>query len=343
MTSKKSCAKGTLKMFLWTLKKHYPIALIATALMAIVLPVYFYMTILKYDQLYQLQFKKYGSTVGSSFYNSQVFGSFIMGLIAVCVISIVMIVIYSTIIYGYMHSKKSVDVFHSLPVTRTQLFLGKYFGGLFFVLVPTALIFAVTYLIYRFFPNALNYLDMTMHRVGLGFVFFLLLEIAAYTFCVFFAVNAGTKFDTISTMLIISLGFPLLTILFNNFSFTNLFGYSYPTHISDYFSVSPILQATMIMTDSRWPMHVYWAVFTLVFFFLSLFLYKKRKSEVAGRQYAYPYLKYITKAILSIVAGMILGEIFTPVGQSGTMDIFCFIVGSAIAFSIAEIILSTGF
>lgn len=56
-------------------------------------------------------------------------------------------VIYSMCVFGYLHNTRATNMIHSLPVTRTELFITNYLSGISCLVVPEILTFIVTILV----------------------------------------------------------------------------------------------------------------------------------------------------------------------------------------------------
>ena len=75
------------------------------------------------------------------------------GYAMLILLSILAVIIIPAILFKYMDNKRSVDLYHSIPVSRTSLFFSHYFSGLLLVLIPTLFAFLCTILA-RFIFNA---------------------------------------------------------------------------------------------------------------------------------------------------------------------------------------------
>lgn len=213
------------------------------------------------------------------------------------------------ILFHYINDRQAVDVFHSLPVSRKNLFWGNYFFGLTVLLVPYLLFGSVTLAI----QSVLNHELPT----DINYPMLLAVIICFYSTMVFIMVNCGTLFESITYFGILQVGYPLFVAA--GFWFISAHTYGYPSGswntVSDIlYSFSPVRQLFEISVD--WESYQWWKLLVLLGIAvlsacLGAYLYKKRKSESAGQSFAYVPLFYIGSLLISITAGlgfvMILG------------------------------------
>ena len=82
--------------------------------------------------------------------------------LAVVPLSLLLGVILVVNLYGYMQKKRSVDLYHAMPVGRTPLFLSRYFCGLTVLYLPILLTFAVLYIMEMAYGVMLPQADTTL-------------------------------------------------------------------------------------------------------------------------------------------------------------------------------------
>ncbi len=206
------------------------------------------------------------------------------------------------ILFQYINNRQAVDVFHSLPVSRKNLFWGNYLFGLTVLLIPYLLFGGVTVAIQSF----LN--DFVALQVDYPLIFMAM--ICFYSTMVFIMVNCGTLFESITYFGMLHIGYPLF--LSAGFSFVSSNTYGYPAHsmniVSDIlYSFSAARQLLYFYPD--WQSYQWWKLLPLLFIavivaFLGAYLYQKRKSESAGQSFAYVPLFYIGSLLISITVGL---------------------------------------
>ena len=206
------------------------------------------------------------------------------------------------ILFHYINNRQAVDVFHSLPVSRKNLFWGNYLFGLAVLLIPYLLFGVVTLglqaVINRELPLEADY-PLILTAV-----------ICFYSTMVFIMVNCGTLFESITYFGIIHIGYPLFIAA--GFSFISSSTYGYPGNtsilVSDIlYSFSPVRQ--LLNFYPNWEFYQWWKLpillaISAVSAFLGAYLYKRRKSESAGQSFAYIPLFYIGSLLISLTVGL---------------------------------------
>ena len=136
------------------------------------------------------------------------FSSTLRTVIPFLVIPLVLLfsIILAVTLYRYMHQKRSTDLFHSLPIGRTPLLLGRCFAGLTVLFIPLAVNFLISVLIAQGYGAELSW--STIWWVITNFLWILLMTAAAFSFLTLMAVCSGTSFDTIISTIIINISYP---------------------------------------------------------------------------------------------------------------------------------------
>lgn len=219
-------------------------------------------------------------------------------------------------VWNYLYAPKSVSMYHSIPVTRTNLFITSYASGLTAMLIPYAVAALFMFLVSLSFNT--------------GEYGTLLLVLAA-------AVCETVLFFSIATFVAHLVGhivaLPVLYFIVNLYAWVIVFlvrsvmcGFLYglTSDTESKFSVlSPLIYLVSNVTNSWWVVseagrpdvthasidniHLIWiyGAVGVVLSALSLILYKKRKSETAGDVVAFPLLKSIVTIMLAIVGAFI--------------------------------------
>lgn len=276
----------------------------------------------------------------------------------------------SITVFKYLHSKRNMDTFASLPVSRRIFFLGRYLAGLTMLLVPLLVNFLITFAITASCPLGESTVLLTL------FQFFLILVCiitAAYSLTAFIAVCCGTSASTIVSVIIINGAYPLvifLAMLMFNLAIpgqnmiNSLFSLEPPMIIL--FALSPYCMFTQFYPEfaaylneandihNTPPAHlldgcIYLLIFTIVFTAITFILIKKRKTECAQSGFAFKIPVYAIRLITSIAAGMLGGGIFVVASSmSNTINIYLFFaigafIGAFLAHLIVTVIFNAGF
>ncbi len=272
-----------------------------------------------------------------------------IGLILLSIVFLVFALVFSTKLFGYMHKKPAVDVFHALPVKRGRLFLTNYLIGALFLLVPIALVFLLCPVFYR---GPFNWDFWSAYLMVAGS--FLLCALEVFTFCVFFHVTCGTSFGACLYCILLDAGYILsVTILYfsldgflpgytsGDVSFLLLTLFS-PMSRMFFTSVPQLMLETsgMLTLNFDWLIHL---GVTALLLLLTYFLYQKRKSESAGSSFAFAIPKHITRFIVTTGSAMFFAFIFYSVNPNPFQIFFGAFLGGALTHVVLELIFSKGF
>lgn len=260
------------------------------------------------------------------------------GYAMLILLSILAVIIIPAILFKYMDNKRSVDLYHSIPVSRTSLFFSHYFSGLLLVLIPTLFAFLCTILA-RFIFNApgidLAWLSKSMLTL-------MLMQTASYTFSVFIAVNTGTVFDMVLSLLVLNGIWPALYFTFQLFGLCFLHGFASRPTMEAALLFSPIPRLVASFAPSLFGC-LWWGGLTILMLIGSLVLYRHRKSECAGQPFAYGLLGAVIRYGLSFLAGALFGLLLWALTSHLFFLFVGFFIGMALCFVIVVAITNRGF
>ncbi len=242
------------------------------------------------------------------------------------------------IIFHYINNRQAVDVFHSLPISRKNLFWGNYLFGLAVLLTP--------YLLFGAPSIAAQMLINRDADLKVDYLLLLMALICFYSTMVLMMVNCGTLFESITYFGIFHFGYPLFVLTAFSFISANTYGYPRNTInlVSEIlYSLSPTRQILHFQID--WQPYSWWKPLVLLVIavgaaFLGVYLYQKRKSESAGQSFAYTPLFYIGSLLISITVG--LGFVLA----FGSKQVFAYILGilfGLAAYFVLDTIRNRGF
>lgn len=231
-------------------------------------------------------------------------------LVAIAVIG----VLTAVTTFNFITSKKMVNVYYSLGITRTNLFCGKYFSGLLLIFIAVSVPMIVL-----FFGNVatVGFSLSLLKAVMFYFFKFFLTAASSYTITAAIFAMVGTTFETaIFSLIILFLPDILLyciQMLMDVFLFGNPYGHSFVsvneyTYISngteasltDRFSfLSPVFwgksqiiefgsmaknsEKELVPTISPDFKYVLiWVVICVAIFFLVIWMFNRRKAEICG-------------------------------------------------------------
>jgi len=256
------------------------------------------------------------------------------------------------LIWNYLYSQKSVGFFHTIPVNRNKLFVTNYLSGLAILLIPYLFAAPITMLVVLgigagvpsatfelmfcvlcetvlFFSIATiaahitgNIFGMVALYLTINFLSAFLTFVASRTYCRF--VLGAYSADLVWTDFLSP-----LTYILSRVNLTD--GYEYSDRLGFYHFNS----AVKTWMGGIGAIVVY-GIIGLVLCFLSLYIYKKRKSEVAGDFAAFKVLKPAFTGLFSVVGGLTLASLIVSiVFNSREDDPWLFLVVSLISATLA--------
>lgn len=250
--------------------------------------------------------------------------------------------------FGFMHGRRSVDLFHALPIRRTPLLLGSYAAGLVFLYIPMAVCFALCHAIGLYYHLGAPY---NAAFIWQGFLISVLMVTAVYTSSMFFCVCSGTLLDAAISILALNLGWPMLVCCIWSILRLSLPGYSYAINASLATAFAPYL-ATFVPMGSSFIRSVFnivlggayndaagaynitpffvlwWVALTVLFLLGALLYYTRRKSECAEDHFSFPVIRGILRFLVSAAGGLGFGLLLGSILDSNSAFIFGIITGA---------------
>lgn len=231
---------------------------------------------------------------------------------------IIMASLAGFMLFKYLHSNKQVDFFHSLPISRGNLFIELYLTG-FISVIPFYIVMYLISVIFAYAMGAGSLLTagVIIKAIVVNVLFFLLF----YSLAIFATILSGNTF--ISILIYAFLNFviiittTIISVLFDYWFKTytcipildNIGSYSCPLYL--YFCGGNLFNQNgkPISTKAL----VFMTIVIIAFIALSYILFKIRKSERAGSALAFYKTKAPLKCYLVLVSGYLLMFIFNNI------------------------------
>lgn len=281
-------------------------------------------------------------------------------------VAMIFATVISFIAFSYLHNKRSMDFYGSMPVSRRTQFFGRMVAVVASTLVPLIIVSLIGngVVLFQDFGGAVNsFLCGTVAILG---------NIA---FVAFIAVCCGTVGHSIVTYILISGVYPVCVLVLTLYPQMVLPGMSGFSNFGE-FPVSPVvlsllspfiapicaygsgliknvlnalISSSTISTGTTVSVfyYVWWIVFTAGLVVATYFLVKKRKSESAQSGFAFVFPSVAIKFFTSVTAGLLMGLILASVstipystdGSGSVAFIILFCVGIIVGTIISHIIL----
>lgn len=337
------------EIYCWSLKQRFGIMLLYMALLFMALPMILLLVITNTRDNANL----YSVNGASVTQMEQSFSGALRVLLPVLIVplTLLFVLILGVMLYNYMHQKRSVDYFHSLPAGRTPLLLGKFFAGLNMIFIPLIVNFGIVAILI-----AANNLGSAIPLISILYdlLWAMLMVTAAFSFTVLMAVCSGTTMDMVISAIVINLAYPILILLCQVTASSVLPGLNLTDNLMNVytFAFAPFAAAFMPFLPNSYsgstmgsPFTVWWILLTIVLFAACIALYRKRKSESAENNFAFPLPKIIIRFTATAAVGLGLGYLFISMTANNNQFYFFLgvFLGSLITHIIAEVIYSRGF
>lgn len=248
-------------------------------------------------------------------------------------------VVLTVFLFRFLHVKQASDMMHSLPLNREKIFHHYALAGMVFLIAPVA----VNTLILLFMHTALD-LDSVFHLKDLVYWAGTTVVIAILLYTVSVMIAMLTGISAVNAVLAyIFLFFPVgfTLLLFYNLK---ILLYGFPSDLllnQQLEKLSPITYAANRNGSIfHWRDTFLYLILALVFYWLALYLYRKRNVEQASEAIAFPKLRAIFKYGVTFCVMLVGGTYFNGVSNNSlSWIIFGYVIGAFFGYFIAEMVL----
>lgn len=247
------------------------------------------------------------------------------------------------LIFRYLQVEASSSMIHSLPIKRKILYRTHILVSLSLLILPVLLTAFISWILIGALDLGQYYgLEDIVKWAG----FIILMELLIFFVCVFAGMIVGIS--VIQGVLTgIFLFLPLgLTFLLAEFMNIFIYGFAYNLNIDEE-KLSPIIRLfegfsrdTMKMGIGEIAIYI---IVCLILYFLSEFLYNKRKLEAVSQTIAFHQFRWIFKYGVTICTMLMAGFYFNQTQQNTGWTLFGYILGSLIGYFVAEMVLKKSF
>lgn len=252
--------------------------------------------------------------------------------------------------FYYVFSKKMMDQYHSIPITRKELFLVHYINGFVIWFVPMLLSALVTGLLSMFFLQ-----NMVLWATAMATLFETVLNLTIaflliYHVTIVAVMLSGNIINTLVSGVILSFGVIAITGMHEMFA-TGYFLTYYSTidvMLEKTMWASPIPSAIyqMVMGASG-EYNAFLVVMNLVMILVmwaaGFILYIKRPSELAEQGMKIKSMQVVFKTICTLLAGLAGWGIFELIGRGLGWKIFGAILVGGLCYGILDIVFHMDF
>lgn len=282
-------------------------------------------------------------------------------LLASGVIAIVGAVIVGLESFHYLQQKSMVDTYHSLPVSRTQLFGIKYINGLLIWLVPYLLCAILTLAFSGILLARMGVAEGTLHLIPEAAKNAAALVIAfllVYHLLMLATMLTGNMINTLAVAVILGAGAIsayVLTLGFMSTFFQTYYGQASGLALATYSSplAAPIVLlgsrggSDFMVADGLLPIMLACLGVALMLLALAWLAYLKRPSERAGRGLTLRWIAGPLRLLVSIMGGMggwlfmyyLVGDIISRTAWC----VFGALLAGMLAYGVLDVVFSMDF
>ena len=239
---------------------------------------------------------------------------------------VVMAIVCGVVMFAYLHSRQKVDFYHSLPISRTRLFVNNFLTGILLTLLPylVMLVIAVACTFGMGFSAAFDGAAVISALVSQMILF-----LTIYALSVLTTVICGNTVISLLLLAWVHLSPMLARILFiglcEKFYSTYAMGNE---HMQSALRLSPVVElfeinglsylsggVTSVMTGKESPgsavgLLLAYLVVAVAATALALWLFRIRRSERAGVALAFSRVKLPLKVYMCLFMGVAFGMVF---------------------------------
>jgi len=253
--------------------------------------------------------------------------------------------ILSVTLYGYMHDRRAVDVYHALPLRRQELFLGSAIAAAIMMWAPLAVAFAATGAIAAAVPG------MSAALVFKDLFFWAAAMLAVFAIASFCATQVGAVQDQLLFTLVFSASASVVGLLLNLLAQEHIYGYTVgDSFFNLVYRLCPfsLMIGRHLAVSSPWyhdsnVAAAVWLVLSIALLLLSAELYARRKSEQAEVLGNIGPLQIYVRLIGTLVGGVCVGFLigsFLDISISRKMILPCIAIGGLIVYPIGDAVLA---
>lgn len=249
-------------------------------------------------------------------------------------------ILLAVFLFRYLHVKAQVDMVHSFPVTRTQLYVQHMTSGLLLLWTPILVIALIILLLIQ--PlDATSYISYTEVFEWFGTI--VLFETFMFTFGVFMGMLTGiSAVQGILSYIFLFFPFGFSMLLIMNMK---KWFYGLPANyliFDQLLYYSPLTRLPLIIEKDLMGMEVFIYLFFIIgFSMFSAILYKRRPLEMASHAIAFSQLKPLFKYGVAFCFMLLGGLYFTELEQTAQTSwvYFGYVTFSIIGYFIAEMVI----
>lgn len=253
---------------------------------------------------------------------------------------------FGVVLFQYLHNKRSVDVYHALPISRSELYYGTAAAGITMLWVPLIVNFAIVILVANIVPLASRWMLFT------ELLCWMVLSFSLFAVTAFAAVQVGTVFDCSIFSLGILAAPSVFYLVIYLLAQTFLYGFSstdWMATLGFRLSAPGVMLwrhgdffGTAVKNQSSFWMMI-WFFLSLLILVLGDWYYRRRRSEVAEAVGQIGVVSMLLRGIGTLAGGTALGFLLSAtlsIHDSKPGMLLCIAASSVLVYLLGDIILA---
>lgn len=266
----------------------------------------------------------------------------------VSVMSAIIAIGFNVLNLSFLYKKNSSDVFHSFPLTRTELLLSRTLSSIISTFIPVAVCYASYGIMMAFnswmgsFAQLFYYL---LHTV--------IITLVCSSFSLIFIVSAGSAFDLGVSLIGSNIALMIIGVIFDSILTETLVGYDSYLASDIMYNLSPpyfcgvgLGYADSVVkygiSGSSIEFLIRSVIYIAIFTVASVLLFNHRKAEKGGTAYAYKFMYLGCSLLAGICGGYMFGMMFA--GSLSNIAFWVFmVIGATLTAVIYGVVTNRGF
>lgn len=266
----------------------------------------------------------------------------------VTVLSAIIAVLFNMLNFGFLYKKSSSDVFHSFPLTRSELLLSRLLSGIAATLIPTLICYTSFGILMAFNSWMATFTGLFWYLLHT-----IIITLVCSSFSMIFVICAGGEFDLCVSLIGGNLALIAVGWIFESILSETLVGFSGYRTSEIMYNLSPPYYCGVglgLANDiTKYGINgqsieflIRSVVYIIVFTVASLLLYNRRKAEKGGTAYAYKFMYLGCSLLAGICGGYLVGMLFNSNVASFAFWFFA-VVGSVLTAVVYGTVTNRGF
>ena len=252
--------------------------------------------------------------------------------------------------FAYLHDRRKVDLYHSVPVDKNRRFLAVYLNGIIIYLVSTVLSI-IAGITMAFTQDAVN--GLTLSEIGFAFIWNLLFFLVIYHTVILAVMLTGNWLITLCLAGVFA-GYEIILYELHEFMQYAYFETVSRFYIDSEAKLSAVCDYYMNSVDLRnlaWregvgglvreilPYYCKWSILAVAILAAAWFCYRKRPSEAAGKAIAFVKVEPALKVFIAIPTSVGIGMIIHNASYGSTLlTVIGMLAGGVIVCAAVEVV-----